>query len=84
MIMETDNEITPVEVFSGTIWQAEMLKNLLEDAEIKVYLKDEINGTIFPFLTSPGGVGAVSVVVSSVDYDNAKTIVDDYKNNLIE
>lgn len=49
MIMETDNEITPVEVFSGTIWQAEMLKNLLEAAEIKVYLKDEINGTIFIF-----------------------------------
>jgi len=29
MIMETDDDITPVEVFSGTIWQAEMLKNLL-------------------------------------------------------
>ncbi len=82
MIMETDSDITPFEVFSGTIWQAEMLKNYLESAGIKVYLKDEISGTNFPFLTSPGGAGAVSVVVSNLDVDKAKAIIDEYESNL--
>ncbi len=75
-------EITPIEIFTGTVWQAGMLKNLLETADIKVYLRDEINGTIFPFLTSFDGAGVVKVVVASSDYEKAKEIVNSFKENL--
>jgi len=79
--MKTKNEIVPTEVFCGTIWEAEMVKSLLENAEIEVFLKDEINGTMVPWITSAGGAGSVKVVVSSLDYEKSKLIVDEYEKN---
>lgn len=79
--MKAKDEIRPVEVFSGTIWQAEMVKSLLENAEIDAFLKDEINGTMVPWITSPGGAGSVAVVVSSVDYEKSKIIVEEFEKN---
>ena len=79
--MTTEENITAVEIFTGNVWQAGILRGLLEDAGIKVYLRDEINGTIFPFLTSFNGQ-EVKVAVASTDYEIAKEIADEYKENL--
>jgi hypothetical protein len=80
--MEPNDDIEVVHVFAGSIMQAEMVKNLLENEEITAYLLDELSGTYFPFLTSAGGSGPVSVVVAGTDYDRAKIIVDAYEANL--
>jgi hypothetical protein len=80
--MNTNKKNEPVEVFSGSAWQADMVKSLLNDAEIDVYLKDEILGTIAPWWASPGGAGAVKVYVSHINYDKAKQIVEEYERNL--
>ena len=74
-------ENTPVEIFAGTAWEAAVVKSLLENAEIEVFLKDEIRGTMAPWHVSPGGTDAVKVVVSSGDYENAKQVVDEYLAN---
>jgi hypothetical protein len=80
--MNNDDQIKPVEVFSGTFMQASMVKNLLEDAEIEAFLKDEIIGSINPWHAAPGGAGAVKVFVSSLDLEAAKQIVSEYESNL--
>jgi hypothetical protein len=80
--MKTDKEITPVEVFAGTAVQASILKSLMENAEIYAYLKDEFSGTLYPWHTTPGGIGAVKVFVSSLDFEKARIVVDDYERNL--
>ena len=80
--MKTKDEITPVEIYAGTPWHAGMLKSMLDDAGIETFLKDEIIGARNPWLTAPDGVGSVKVVVSSLDYDNAKAIVDEFEKNL--
>ena len=80
--MKTDKEINPVEVFAGTAVQATLLKSLLENAEIEAYLKDEFTGTLYPWHTTPGGVGAVKVFVSSVDHEKARIVTDEYESNL--
>jgi hypothetical protein len=79
--MSTNDINQPVEIFSGTIWEAETLKSLLENAEIKVFLKDEITGTLAPWQSAPGGVGSVKVVVSGSDSEKAMLIVKEYKGN---
>lgn len=79
--MNTNDEIKPVEVFSGTIWQAELMKSLLANAEIEAYLTGEISGTMTPWINAPGGLGAVKVTVSSLDYEKAKIVVDEYMQN---
>ena len=79
--MKTDTENNPVEVFAGTAVQATLVKSLLENAEIDAYLKDEFTGTLYPWHTTPGGVGAVKVFVSSLDHEKARIVVDEYESN---
>jgi hypothetical protein len=83
-IMKTSKEAEPIEVFSGTAWQAGMVKSLLENAEVEAFIKDGIMGTFNPWWTAPGGAGSVKVFVSEMDYDLAKGIVEEYENNLKE
>lgn len=80
--MKRDNEIYPVEVFAGTAVQAALVKSLLENAEIEAYLKDSFAGTLYPWHSTPGGVGAVKVFVSSADQETARLVVDDYESNM--
>lgn len=80
--MKAEKEIFPVEVYAGTAVQATLVKSLLENAEIDSYLKDEFSGTLYPWHTTPGGVGAVKVFVSSVDQDKARIVVNEYQSNL--
>jgi hypothetical protein len=79
--MTQSKESVPVEVFAGTAWEAALVKSLLENAEIEVFLKDEIRGTMTPWHVSPGGTDSVKVIVSNNDYEKAKEVVDDYKAN---
>ena len=81
--MKKDKDITPLEVFAGTAVQATLVKSLLENAEIDAYLKDEFTGTLYPWHTTPGGVGAVKVFVSSLDHEKARIVVDEYESNTL-
>jgi len=80
--MENDKKVRPVKVFAGTAMQANMVKSLLENAEIEAFIKDEYIGTLNPWHASPGGVGAVKVYVSDLDYERAKIVVVEYEDNL--
>jgi hypothetical protein len=80
--MKTENEMVPIEVFAGPFLQAEFVKSLLENAEIEVFLNDSINGTLVPWVVSPGGANPVKVIVSSLDSEKAKYIVEEYEENL--
>ncbi len=82
--MRSTRKDDPVEVFEGTAWQGAMVKSLLENAEIKAFVKDEILGTLNPWWTSPGGAGPIAVFVSATDYEKARLIVIEYERNLNE
>ena len=82
--MSHDNEIEPIVVFSGTIWSAELVKSLLENSEIEAFLIDQNTGSLAPWYTAGGGAGSVKVVVSSLDYEKARTIVMEYEENIRE
>jgi hypothetical protein len=70
------------EVFSGTFIQAAMVRSLLENADIRVFMRDEFLGTIAPWWASPGGAGAVKVFVPGLDYERAKEVVNQYESNI--
>ena len=80
--MKSEKDIKPVEVFAGTAVQAAIVKSLLEDAGIEAFLQDEFSGVLYPWHNSPGGVAAVKVIVSSVDQEEAKRVVEEYESNL--
>ena len=78
--MKAHDDTHAVEVFSGSIYEAEMLKSILTDNQIDAYLQDEYMGTILPWDAAPGGVGSVKVVVSSNDVERTLPIVESYCN----
>jgi hypothetical protein len=82
--MKTNDKNKPIEVFSGTTWQAGMVKSLLEDSEIEAFMQDVIMGTLNPWYTAPGGAGSVRVFVADHNYEKAKTIVVEYEKNMKE
>ncbi|NHB68639.1 putative signal transducing protein [Perlabentimonas gracilis] len=77
--MTTDKGNTLVEVFDGSLFDCQMIANILENNGIESSLKDEIIG-------SRGGgwrpAGNVKVIVSDLDYSKAKLAVNEYINNL--
>jgi hypothetical protein len=77
--MKSDKEINPIEIFAGSAMQANLVKSLLENSEIKAFLKDEYMGTLNPWHAAPGGVEAVKVFVSNLDYEKAKIVVQEYE-----
>ena len=76
--MNSEHEIPIIEVFSGSFIEVGMVKTLLEDAEIRVFIKDEIMGSLNPWHTSSGGFGAVKIFVSNSDKEKAEQIVTEY------
>jgi hypothetical protein len=66
---------SPVEIFSGTMIEAGLMKSFLEGHEIRAYLKDELMGTLQPWFVSPGGAGSVKVIVADRDAQRAKELV---------
>jgi len=70
----------PVVVFIGQSWEAEMVKNILENDGIAAYINNEYVGTLVPFYTTPG-MGAVRVVVSKPDVEKAKMLVADFEQD---
>ncbi len=80
--MKKDKKNDFIEVFAGSSIDAEIVKSLLIDSEIVAFLRNENMGTIAPWHASPGGVGSVKIVVSNLDYDKAKLVVEEYFNNI--
>lgn len=76
--MKKTKEDYIVEIYSGIFWQAEMVKDLLENEGIKAFIKNELTGTLnFPW----DGLGSVKVIISNLDYDKAKVIVENYNKS---
>lgn len=79
--MKKYNAMDPVEVYAGSIMQAEIVTVLLGNAGIESFLKDDISGTLMPWVTSPGGAEAVTVFVAGADYEEARSVIKEFENN---
>jgi len=72
------NEFKPVQVYSGTAWQAAQLKDLLMDNEIEAFLGDEIWGVDAPMTHNPDMPGGVNVYVAKDNLEDARIVVERY------
>ena len=71
-------ENTFVTVFTGEIWQATMIQNVLEANNIFVQLKNSLMSSIEPWAVTPGGFGAAEVLVPKGDYDAAIKLLEEF------
>jgi len=75
--LNNTNEVT-VEVFSGTLWEAEMVRSLLDNAQISNFMK---NNLLNHFMYDPIKAEGAKVIVLERDRDEASNIVAHYINN---
>jgi len=74
--MNVEDNTPLVEVFTGTPWEAELVKGLLESAGIQAALKDDNLGSIAPSMSVNFGPGGVKVIVAPEDYEVAIQLVE--------
>jgi hypothetical protein len=72
--MNKKNDI--VEVFSGDLYQATMVKDLLESNGIEAFIENKLMSVIEPWVVSPGGIAPVNVKIFSSDYAVAKELIE--------
>lgn len=68
-----------VELYEGTLFECQMIKNILENEGIESDLNNEIIGT-------RGGdmfrsAGGVKIIVSDKNFDKAKAIVNEFEKS---
>ena len=64
--MKEEDYSRAIEVFSGSPWEAEIIKGLLESNDIRCVIKDGIMGTLAPY---------VSVLVTEDQYEAATELI---------
>ena len=68
--MKEEDYSRAIEVFSGSPWEAEIIKGLLESNDIRCVVKDGIMGTLAPYIAP-----AVSVLVTEDEYEAATELI---------
>ena len=62
------------EVFEGSLWEAELIKGLLQTEDVDCMLRDETLGVVTsPYLTLGGNV---KILVNDEDFQRATSIVN--------
>jgi hypothetical protein len=76
--MGNDND-KMIEIFSGTLWESEMITSLLKDMEIQSFLKGSV---LDSYAFNQAYSNEVNVMINSSDFDKAKEVVDSYLLNV--
>jgi hypothetical protein len=69
------NHNAVVEIFSGTSWEAEMVRSLLSDAGIASFLNNDVLGN---YLIDPIMASGVKVMILESDLEEATGVVQYY------
>lgn len=75
--MKTEDKSKLIEVFKGSLWEAEMVKSLLDNAEVEAVLKDGMVVNV----VLPATAVEVKVLVNEANYEAAMEVVREYENN---
>jgi hypothetical protein len=66
------------EIFSGTIWEAELVKSLLSNYKIESFLKHNV---ITSYALEPIQADNVKVIILEKDVSVAKMVVEEFYKN---
>ena len=69
-----------VEVFSGDLYQASMVKDILESNGIEVFIENKLMSVIEPWVVSSGGIATVNVKIFDSEYIKAQELIAAFTN----
>ena len=68
-----------VELFSGSLWEAELLKSIFIDNEIECFKN---NSTLSTFIYEPAYFTGVKFMILEEDIERASIILDEFWKNI--
>ncbi len=74
-----DKNLSPYEVFSGSPWEAGLLKSILKDNDIETIVQQ---ATTLPMNIWPTDAATMKVYVAMKDFEQAKAIVEEFYTNM--
>ena len=74
-----NSKISSKEIFTGSVWEAEIIQGLLSNAGIDAYVLDESAGTIAPWRVASGGADTVKLVVADDKEQEARQVISEYR-----
>ncbi|HEY0896702.1 MAG TPA: DUF2007-related protein, partial [Sphingobacteriaceae bacterium] len=74
-----EHNIVPVEIFSGSLWEAEVVQGMLNSEGIETFVRDDQTGTIAPWVVVSGGVDSVRLMVAETEAARARQIISEYR-----
>ncbi len=77
--MDKDKEII-IEIYSGTLWEAAMIKNLLQEAGIKSFVNNSVRND---YAYHPIMANGVKIMIFESDAERARQIVNRYYDNMM-
>jgi hypothetical protein len=73
------NNNLPEEIFSGSLWEAEIIQGLLSSGGIETFVHDDTTGTIAPWRMMTSDIDSVKLLVSSDNAKKAREIIAEYQ-----
>ncbi|WP_439881065.1 putative signal transducing protein [Pontibacter sp. MBLB2868] len=77
-------ETKPVQIFAGDFHRASIIKNMLENHGIYVFVQNEHMGSIAPWQVASGGFNPVKLIVSGLDSEQALRLLEEFNSDLPE
>ena len=78
-MVKEDKSLTPYEVFEGSVWEAGLLKSILEDNDIEAITQQT---SALPINIWPTEAATIKVYVAFKDLEQAQAIVDEFYTNM--
>lgn len=76
--MSQPEQSKPVLIFSGDFHRAAVIKSMLENHGIYVFMQNEHMGSIAPWQVASGGFNPVKLIISGQDEEEAKKILEGF------
>ncbi|WP_018476574.1 putative signal transducing protein [Pontibacter roseus] len=76
--MSQPEQTKPVLIFSGDFHRAAVIKNMLENRGIYVFMQNEHMGSIAPWQVASGGFNPVKLIISGHDEEEAKKALEGF------
>lgn len=82
--MTPSDQTKSIVIFSGDFHRAAVIKNMLENQGIYVFMQNEHMGSIAPFQVASGGFNPVKLIISGHDEEEAKKLLENFDQDSTE
>ncbi|MDX5422022.1 MAG: DUF2007 domain-containing protein [Hymenobacteraceae bacterium] len=79
--MPQSDQIKPIVIFSGDFHRAAVIKSMLENHGMYVFMENQHIGSIAPWQVASGGLNPVRLIISAHDEEKALSLLKEFDSS---